>query len=121
MKDILVSIVCIAYNQEKYIRDTLNGFLSQIVDFNYEIIIHDDASTDKTLEIIREYEKMKPDIFHAIEEKENQYSKGLLSNVIMNMLTMCRGKYISFCEGDDFWIDQHKLQLQIDWMEKNPD
>ena len=121
MKDILVSILCIAYNQEKYIRDTLNGFLSQIVDFNYEIIIHDDASTDKTLEIIREYEKMKPDVFHVIEEKENQYSKGLLSNAIMNMLTMCQGKYISFCEGDDFWIDQHKLQLQIDWMEKNPD
>ena len=72
--DIMVSICCITYNHEKYIREALDSFLMQNTDFKYEIVIHDDASTDNTANIIREYEEKYPDIIKPIYQKENQYS-----------------------------------------------
>ena len=113
----LVSINCLTYNHEFYIAEALDGFLSQKTDFPFEVIVHDDASTDKTAEIIREYEKKYPKIIKPIYESENQWSKkdGSLERI---MNSACKGKYIAFCEGDDFWINEKALQMKVDYMEK---
>jgi len=116
--ELLVSICCITYNQEKYIRDALDSFLQQKTNFKYEIVIHDDASTDNTTNIIREYEKKYPHIIKTIYQTENQYRKG--ENVCLITYKKAKGKYIAVCEGDDFWIDENKLQMQVDYMEANP-
>ncbi len=119
-KSILVSVICTAYNHEKYIKDTLDGFAQQKTDFAFEVLIHDDASRDNTAEIILEYAKKYPNIIKPIIQTENQFSKGVL---ILNeiLYPMARGKYIAFCEGDDFWTNPNKLQMQIDFLEKNVD
>lgn len=119
MSKIMVSICCITYNQEKYISDALNSFLMQKTDFSYEILIHDDASTDRTPEIIKEYVMDYPDIIKPIYQTENQYSKGI--EIFYNYnFTRAKGKYIALCEGDDYWINENKLQIQVDYMEQNP-
>lgn len=116
----LVSIRCITYNQEKYIAQALDGFLMQETDFPFEIIVHDDASKDGTSKIIQEYEKKFPKIIKPIYETENQYSKkdNSLDRIILPYLS---GKYTAYCEGDDYWTNKNKLQLQIDFLEKNPE
>ncbi len=114
----LVSICCITYNHENYIRDAIEGFIMQKTDFPFEIIIHDDASTDATADIIRKYEEKYPNIIKPIYQTENQYSKGAMGTLFT--LKAARGKYIALCEGDDYWIDPLKLQKQISEMEKNP-
>ena len=120
MCEIMVSILCTTYNHERFIRDTLDGFFSQKVDFTYEVIVRDDASTDGTIEIIKEYEKRYPDILYGIYEKENQYNR--LVEISFSLIqNNCRGKYVAICEGDDYWIDTHKLQIQIEYMEKHPE
>lgn len=116
----LVSIICITYNQEKFIAQALDGFLMQKTNFQFEIIIHDDASTDKTPAIIKKYAKQHPDIFKVIYEKENQYSKKSWK-FLNDMFYMAKGKYITTCEGDDFWTDESKLQKQVDFLEAKPD
>ena len=115
----LVSICCITYNHAAYIRDCLEGFVMQQTNFPFEVLIHDDASTDGTADIIREYEAKFPDIIKPIYQTENQYSKGV--NVGMQTLFRAQGKYTAFCEGDDFWCDPQKLQRQFDFMESHPD
>ena len=115
----LVSICCITYNHENCIRDAIEGFLMQKTDFPFEILIHDDASTDSTADIIKEYEEKYPDIIKPIYQTENQYSQG--KRVSKFNWDRARGKYLASCEGDDFWIDPLKLQKQITEMEKNPD
>lgn len=115
----LVSICCIAYNHEKYIRQTIEGFLMQVTAFPIEILIHDDASLDNTANIIREYEEMHPELILPIYQKENQYSKGIKINATF-LYPRARGKYIALCEGDDYWIDPYKLQKQVDILERNP-
>lgn len=119
MNEVMVSIVCITYNHEKYIENALDGFLSQKTSFKFEIIIHDDASTDNTSEIIRKYEKKYPDIIYGIYQQENQYSKQTKSLFRYNIYPFCRGKYIALCEGDDFWLDIHKLQIQVNFLEQH--
>lgn len=116
----LVSIQCITYNHEKYIRDALEGFLMQKTTFPVEILIHDDASTDNTANIIREYQAKYPQLFKPIYQIENQYSqkKGVITK-IQNERT--KGKYIAKCEGDDYWTDPLKLQKQVDFLEGNED
>ena len=116
----LVSIKCLTYNHEKYISQALDGFLMQKTNFPFEIVVHDDASTDKTAEIIREYEKKYPQIIKPIYQIENQYSKpGVSVNSFIYPKLM--GKYIATCEGDDYWIDENKLQMQVDFLERNPE
>jgi glycosyltransferase involved in cell wall biosynthesis len=117
----LVSICCITYNHEKYIRETIEGFLIQKTKFPIEIIIHDDASADNTANIIREYEKKFPHLITAIYQKENQYSKGVRSITVKFTFPIARGKYIALCEGDDYWTDPYKLQKQVDFLEANPE
>lgn len=117
---LMVTIRCITYNHEPYIRQCLEGFVMQKTNFRYEAIVHDDASTDGTAAIIREYAKKYPDIIKPIYETENQYSKhdGSLRRI---MDAHMHGKYIATCEGDDYWIDPLKLQKQVDFLEENPE
>ncbi len=116
----LVSICCTAYNHEKYINDCLDGFLMQKTNFEFEILIHDDASTDKTQAIIKSYESQFPKLVKPIFQTENQYSKGVkpFSNFLF---PASQGKYIAMCEGDDYWNDPLKLQKQVDFLEANTD
>lgn len=117
---LMVSIRCLAYNHEKFIRETLEGFVMQKTNFRFEAIVHDDASTDGTAEIIREYAEKYPDIIKPIYETENQYSKkdGSLFRITHEA---CKGKYIAFCEGDDYWTEPYKLQKQVDFLENHSD
>lgn len=116
----LVSICCITYNHEPYIRECLDGFLMQKTDFDFEILIHDDASTDKTADIIREYELKYPEIINPIYQTENQYSKGVRPINKFNF-ERAQGKYIAMCEGDDYWTDPLKLQKQVDFLDEHPE
>lgn len=117
----LVSINCITYNHAPYIKDALDSFLMQETDFDFEILIHDDASTDGTQEIIKEYEKKYPDVIKPVYQTENQHAKGVkLPEIVDFNHKRALGKYIAFCEGDDYWTDSRKLQKQFDIMEKNP-
>lgn len=114
----LVSISCITYNHENFIRDAIEGFLMQKTTFPVEILIHDDASTDKTASIVREYEEKYPHLIKPIYQTENQYSKrdGSIGRIQRGR---ARGKYYATCEGDDYWIDPLKLQKQVDFLEEN--
>lgn len=117
----LVSICSITYNHAPYIRQCLDGFLMQETNFKYEIIIHDDASTDGTTEIIKEYAEKYPDLITPIFQSENQYSKGLRGFYAKFVFPRAKGKYIALCEGDDYWTDPLKLQKQVDFLEANPE
>lgn len=117
----LVSISCITYNHASYIKECIDGFLMQKTNFNFEVLIHDDHSTDGTEEIIKEYAKQYPDIIKPLFEKENQYSLGKpIGSAVWN-LPRARGEYIAICEGDDYWTDPYKLQKQVDFLESHPD
>ena len=117
----LVSIRCTVYNHEPFLRQCLDGFVMQQTTFQFEAIVHDDASTDGSAAIIREYAEKYPDIIKPIYESENQYSKhdGSIAR-IMDAAIHPNSKYIAICEGDDYWIDSLKLQKQVDFLEKNP-
>ena len=119
-KDILVSISCITYNHAPYIRECLDGFMMQQTNFPFEVLIHDDASTDGTTEIIREYAEKYPDIIKPLYEEENQWVKGRRGSAVFNF-PRAQGKYIALCEGDDYWTDPLKLQKQVDFLESHPD
>lgn len=123
---ILVSICCITYNHAPFIRKAFDGFLMQEPPTGvsadepwYEILIHDDASTDGTTEIIKEYVEKYPDMILPLFEKENQYTKG--ADMDLYNYNRARGKYIAYCEGDDYWTDPYKLQKQVDYMDAHPD
>lgn len=121
-QEVLVSIRCLVYNHEPYLRQCLDGFVMQKTDFAFEAIVHDDASTDKSADIIREYAAKYPDIIKPIFETENQYSKkdGSLNRIMYAAINPAV-KYIAICEGDDYWTDPLKLQKQFDFMEANPE
>lgn len=116
----LVTVRCLVYNHEPYLRQCLEGFVMQKTNFPFEVIVHDDASTDGSVAIIKEYAEKYPDIIKPIYETENQYSKhdGSLRKIIDAHI---RGKYIAVCEGDDYWTDPLKLQKQVDFMESHPE
>lgn len=120
MYEVEVSIICSTYNHEDYIAKALDGLLMQKTTFKYEILVHDDASTDRTADIIREYEKKYSDRMFPIYQTENQYSKrdGSIARIQYGRV---RGKYIAVCEGDDYWTDPLKLQKQYDAMEQHPE
>src|SRR5690554_4131282 len=119
MNNPLVSISCITYNHAPYIRQCLEGFLMQQCDFEYEILIHDDASTDGTSDIIREYQEKYPNIIKPIIQTENQWSQGVRGIMARFNFPRAKGKYIALCEGDDYWTDPLKLQKQVDFLEEN--
>lgn len=119
----LVAINCITYNHERFLRDALEGFVSQQTDFPYVAIVHEDKSTDGTAAILREYAEKYPDIIKPIFEEENQYSKpdGSLGAVMNAALNATGAKYVAYCEGDDYWTSPEKLQKQVDFLEAHPD
>lgn len=120
-QEIMVTVQCLTYNHAAYIRQCLDGFLMQKTTFKFEVLVHDDASTDGTTEILKEYVSKYPDIIKPIVETENQYGKIGFSGIFALMNQRSKGKYIAFCEGDDYWIDPLKLQKQVDFLESHPD
>jgi glycosyltransferase involved in cell wall biosynthesis len=115
----IVSICCNTYNHEKYIAECLEGFVMQKTNFEFEILVHDDASTDKTARILRDYELKYPKLFRCVYQTENQFYK---QNTLTSILfPMSKGKYIAICEGDDYWTDPMKLQKQVNLLESNKD
>ena len=119
----LVAIKCLVFNHEPYLRDCLNGFVMQLTDFPFVAIVHDDASTDHSADIIREYAAKYPDIIFPIYETENQYSKsdGSLGRIMNAAVDATGAKYIAMCEGDDYWTDPRKLQKQVAFLETHAD
>ncbi len=119
----IVVIRCTVYNHEPYLRDCLEGFVMQQTNFPFVAIVHDDASTDNSAAIIREYEEKYPNIIKPIYETENQYSKqdGSLGRIMNAAIEATGAKYVAMCEGDDYWIDPLKLQKQVDFIEANPE
>ncbi len=115
-----LSICCLAYNHAKFIRQALDGFVMQKTNFPFEVLIHDDASTDGTADIIREYEAKYPNLIKPIYQMENQFSKGVCISKTINYPRV-QGEYVAFCEGDDYWTDPLKLQKQVDFLDAHPD
>lgn len=113
-----ISICCTCYNHEKFIAQALESMLMQKGDFTYEILVHDDASTDSSASIIEYYHNLYPDIIKPIYQSENQYSNGVPINESFNF-PRAEGKYIALCEGDDYWTDEYKLLKQYLYMEYN--
>lgn len=120
MDEIMVTVICLAYNHAKYIRDALEGFVSQRASFPFEVLVHDDASTDGTADIIRDYQSRYPEIIKPVFQKENQYSQGISISQTF-LYPLLRGKYVALCEGDDYWTDPLKLQKQVDALESHPE
>ena len=117
----MVSISCVTFNHEAYIARALDSYLMQKTDFDFEILVYDDASTDKTQEIIREYEKRYPGIIKPYYQTENQYSQGKYNVEGFYNYPRAAGKYIAMSDGDDYWTDERKLQMQVDYMESHPE
>lgn len=117
MQTPLVSITCITYNHEKYIAQTIEGFLMQETSFPYEVIIGEDCSTDGTRAVIEGYCKKYPHIIKLVTSDNNV---GARKNGV-RIRNEAKGKYIAICEGDDYWTDPHKLQQQVSFLESNPD
>ncbi len=119
-KEVLVSICCTAYNHERYLRDALESFVTQQTDFAFEVLVNDDASTDATAGIMREYAERYPDIVRPFYQEKNLYSRDIdIYHTVF--YPVARGRYIAMCEGDDYWCDPTKLQRQVDWLEAHPD
>lgn len=106
----------ITYNHEQYIERAIQGILQQVTDFEIELVIGEDYSEDGTREICATYAHDYPEIVKLLPKSER---KGMSKN-FLDTINMCKSKYIAFCEGDDYWIDPNKLQMQVDFLEKNP-
>ncbi|WP_404472056.1 glycosyltransferase [Vreelandella venusta] len=115
----VVSVICPAYNHGNFIEDAIKGFIAQKTDFPFEVIIHDDASTDGTQEVIKRYAEQYPELIRPIYQTENQYSQN--KKPLDICLPLTKGRYVAICEGDDYWTGSNKLQIQFDYMEQHPD
>lgn len=115
----VVSILCTAYNHERYIEQALHGFLGQDTGFRFEVLIHDDASTDRTADILREWQSRYPSIIRTTLQRENQFRRGVRPMELL--LASARGRYIATCEGDDYWIAPSKLERQVAFLEAHAD
>ena len=116
-EDPMVSIICLTYNHAKYIEKTFHGFAEQVADFPFEIIIGEDCSTDNTLELCKKFQSEHPDKVRLLTWEKNLGSRanGLRCR------NACRGKYMAFCEGDDYWCYPEKLKEQVEYLESHPD
>ena len=112
-----LSVGILTYNHKKYVRQCLDSVLMQEMDSDYEIVVGDDCSTDGTQKILKEYASRYPDKFVVLLSEKNE---GISMNY-KKVLEACKGKYIALCEGDDYWTDTHKLQVQVDFLESHPD
>lgn len=118
-QNIEVSVICNVYNHGPYLKECLESLVNQNTSFKYEILVHDDASTDSSADIIREYQIKYPDLIKPIFQIENKYSKGI-DPTLNYQEPRVKGKYIAICEGDDYWTNENKLQVQYDILESNP-
>lgn len=114
-----VSICSITFNHAPFIRDCLEGFLDQVCDFRVEVVIHDDASTDGTAQIIRDYADRYPMVIRAIMQEDNQFSKGV-NPYYAYVFPVAQGEYIALCDGDDHWRDPGKLAAQVAVLDREP-
>ena len=115
-----LSIICLTYNHSSSLFQTLDGFVMQKTKFPFEVLVHDDASTDGTRDIILQYADKYPDIIRPILEEENQWSNGIAFDK-EKIWPYVRGEYVALCEGDDYWTDENKLQKQVDFLDSHPD
>lgn len=120
MDEIVVSVLCLAYNHEAWIRDAMEGFVAQQAPFRFEVLVHDDASTDSTAGIIREYAARYPDLIRPVFQTENRHSKGIPVSLTC-LAPLVRGRYVALCEGDDYWTDPRKLARQVAALEAHPE
>lgn len=118
-REMMVSITCVAFNHEYCIAEALDSFLMQETTFPFEILINDDCSTDKTAQILKAYETKYPNIVKPVYQLDNQFSQGV--NTMVILFPYVKGKYVAFCDGDDYWTDKNKLALQVAEMEKHPE
>lgn len=117
MSDIKVTVVCITYKHEDFIRDALDSFISQKTNFRYQILVGEDCGSDKTADIVKEYAEKYPDLVIPFIREKNMGAQ-------RNLIDLCQrasSPYIALCEGDDYWIDEYKLQKQYDYMENHKD
>ena len=117
----LVSICAVCYNHANYLRQALDGFLAQRGDFDIEILVHDDASTDGSAEILRRYAARYPDKIFPILQRENQYRQGRQNISGIFNFPRARGKYIALMDCDDYWCNPGKLEAQVSYLEAHPD
>ena len=115
----IVSICCVSYNQERFVARALDGMIAQVTDFPFEILIYDDASTDHTPMIIEDYQGKHPHLITSTLSQTNRFSQGF--KPLIELTKSATGKYIAFCEADDYWTDPEKLAKQIEWLEANPE
>ena len=119
---ILVSIICFSYNHKDFLEQAIDSFLMQETTFPFEIIIQDDASTDGSADIIKKYHALYPTLIKPILQTQNQYSKtGSFFSILKLGLQMAQGKYIAYCDGDDYWTDRKKLEIQVNFLENHPE
>lgn len=116
---VYVSLVCITYNQEQYIEQCLISMLAQVTSYQFEIIVHDDCSTDGTRDVLLKYQEKYPDIIKLVLQKENQFSKK--RKITPLAVAYAQGEYIALCEGDDYWIDENKIEKQLQALLPKPD
>lgn len=115
-----VTVICLTFNHEHYIGRAIEGILRQVRDFDIRLIIHDDCSNDGTLKVVNAYYRQYPDIIDVISQTENKFSQGIdiLKNYICDKID---SEYVALCEGDDCWIDDNKLQKQVEFLDRNKD
>jgi len=116
-ENIIVSICCQTYNHKNFIKRSVESFLMQKTNFTFEILLRDDASTDGTTEIVKEYSDKYPKLIKPLLYNENQWVRGV--KPLSDNVKRAKGKYIALCEGDDYWTDPYKLQKQVDFLEEN--
>lgn len=117
--EVEVSICCIVYNQEQFVEQTINSFLNQKTNFRFEILVHDDCSSDSTQQILGRIQSKYPNIVRLVLQKENQFSNCRIITPRF-LFPLAKGEFIAMCEGDDFWVDPLKLQTQYELLNDNP-
>lgn len=119
-KDEIVSVIMLAYNHEKWIEKAMMSVINQKTKYKYKIYIHEDCSTDGTRAIVQKISKDYPDLVIPIMPEKNRHSQGIriIADILLPML---KGKYVMICEGDDYWTDENKIEMQISYMEQHTD
>ena len=115
-----VSVMCLTYNHKNFIREALDSFVMQKTTFPFEILVHDDASTDGTDDIVREYIAKYPDLVRGVFQTENQFTK-TGEYPYIHIYKLAKGEYIANCDGDDYWVDPLSLQIRVDFMDAHPE
>src|SRR6056297_3787619 len=113
MSNPLVSVCCITYNHVGFIDQAIQSFLNQKTGFDFEIIVNDDCSTDGTTEKLIEFQRKHPEKIKLVLHEKNEWQQGKRAIFARNTFPKARGKYIALCEGDDFWSNNQKLQIQV--------